>query len=70
MPEYCVSKNPQDNGDHEVHDVTAGMWCLPIALNRHSLGQFPSCQPAVEAAKERYRRVNGCRWCAFRCHTK
>lgn len=37
MAEYCVNKNAQSNGDHEVHNVSAQKWCLPLLANRQDL---------------------------------
>lgn len=34
MPQYCVNSHAQANGDHEVHNVTAGGRCLPVPANR------------------------------------
>lgn len=69
MPTYCVNKDAQSNGDHEVHDVTANKWCLPALRNRQDLGYHGSCSSAVQAAKAYFIQVNGCRWCASPCHT-
>jgi hypothetical protein len=66
---YCVNKNAQTNGDHEVHDVTANKSCLPTPSNRQDLGYHSSCSSAVRAAKAYFNQVNGCRWCATACHT-
>ena len=38
MPGYCVNRNAQTNGDHEVHDVRANKSCLPTLSNRQDLG--------------------------------
>jgi hypothetical protein len=69
MPTYCVNSTAQSNGDHEVHDVTANKWCLPTRANRVDLGHHGTCSSAVRAAKNHFRQVNGCRWCAPACHT-
>lgn len=55
MPNYCVNKQAQANGDHEVHDLTPGV-CnrLPLVSNQQALGYNASCQPAVQAAKLHY----------------
>ena len=69
MPNYCVNKVAQSNGDHEVHDTTAAKWCLPSPVNRQDLGFHSSSASAVQRAKNYYSQVNGCRWCAPNCHT-
>ena len=52
MAKYCVNKNPQDNGDHEVHTYSCE-W-LPSEANRLYLGIFDNCAPAVQEAKKCY----------------
>ncbi len=69
MPSYCVNTRAQSNGDHEVHDVTAGKSCLPDPANRLNLGIFSSCSGAVIQAKRSYTQSNGCVHCAPACHT-
>src|SRR5690606_26723415 len=70
MPDYCVNKTAQSNGDHEVHDLTPGA-ChrLPEAWNRLDLGYHSECSSAVRKAKETYRQSNGCYHCCRACHT-
>ncbi len=69
MPTYCVNKDAQSNGDHEVHDLTAGCAYEPAPANQIALGSHASCQSAVRAASSYYRQVNGCYYCARACHT-
>ena len=69
MPNYCVNKRAQDNGDHEVHDLASTQGCLPDASNRLALGQHRDCRGAVAAAKQTFPRSNGCAKCAPACHT-
>ena len=64
MPYYCVNKNAQSNGDHEVHDTTANRWCLPDASNRRDLGYHAGCAGAVTAARAAFH--SGQRLCALR----
>jgi len=70
MPNYCVNKQAQANGDHEVHDLTPGV-CnrLPLVSNQQALGYHVSCQSAVQAAKLHYWQSNGCYYCCPTCHT-
>ena len=67
MKKYYLNTQAQSNGDHEVHEATC--MYLPSAQNREVLGEFPSCQDAVMAAKRNYTKVNGCFYCAKSCHT-
>lgn len=69
MPDYCVNRQAQSNGDHEVHDLSSTKRCLPDPVNRIALGWHASCTSAVEAAKRQYSQVNGCFYCAPACHT-
>ena len=68
MAYYYVNKNQQSNGDHEVH--TTGCSFMPSEANRIYLGNFTSCAPAVQKAKEYYQQVNGCYYCSRPCHTQ
>lgn len=67
MANYCVNKNAQSNGDHEVH-VSGCSW-MPDAANRQYLGEFTNCYGAVIEAKKYYRQSNGCAYCCPACHT-
>ncbi|MDE0775107.1 MAG: hypothetical protein OSB43_02370 [Nocardioides sp.] len=69
MPNYCVNKAQQANGDHEVHDLTSNKGCLPSPANQQALGYHSGCASAVQAARSFFVQVNGCRWCAPTCHT-
>ena len=74
MPEYCINRNQQSNGDYEVHDLTPGN-CnhLPNLENRIGLGAFSDCKGAVREAKRRFpdnsNKINGCYYCSRPCHT-
>lgn len=69
MANYCVNKNAQSNGDHEVHNLEAGCSFLPDASNRLALGNHANCSTAVQKAKQTYSQSNGCAYCASACHT-
>ena len=70
MGDYCVKRNAQANGDHEVHNVTRGCSFLPDPVNRVALGYHPGCASAVAQAKRyHYSQSNGCAYCAADCHT-
>ena len=65
---YYVNKNAQSNVDHEVHAEECSY--LPAVANRDYLGYYSDCSSAVTEAKAKgYSRVNGCYWCANKCHT-
>lgn len=70
MARYCVNKNAQTNGDHEVHNLNVATSCLPEFLNRYDLGEHPNCRSAVAAAKNIYAQSNGCAICTPECHTQ
>lgn len=70
MPNYCVNKNNQSNGDHEVHDLSPGACIrLPDYYSRLDLGYHSNCQSAVRQAKGTYPQSNGCYYCCPTCHT-
>ena len=64
MPNYCVNRNVDHPGDHEVHDLDSTLGCLPAPANRLNLGQHASSVEAVAAAQVHFPTANGCRWCA------
>ncbi len=68
MASYYVNKNPQENGDHEVHKL--GCSWLPENENRIYLGVHLTCHTAVREAKKHYAQVNGCFYCSKDCHTQ
>ena len=70
MPNYCVNRDVQPTGEHEVHDLASNQGCLPDEGNRFPLGYFASCSGAVAAASRRYDNVDGCRWCVPACHAR
>jgi hypothetical protein len=69
MADYCVNKNAQSNGDHEVHNLDANCSYLPDSSNRLALGNHANCTTAVQKAKQTYPQSNGCAYCAAACHT-
>ncbi|MEN9895496.1 MAG: hypothetical protein RIR97_1348 [Pseudomonadota bacterium] len=68
MANYYRNKNAQSNGDHEVHRENCS-W-LPTIQNRQLLGDFLSCQPAVQKAKLFDQHADGCAYCSPSCHTR
>ena len=71
MPNYILNKNAQNNGDHEVHEKTAGCSYMPNIENQMELGFHATCHGAVAEGKKRHpdARVNGCYYCCNPCHT-
>jgi len=67
MPQYCVNRQEQPNGDHEVHAEGCTFW--PSPPNAQLLGWHSDCVPAVQAARSYFYRVNGCKFCSLLCHT-
>lgn len=67
---YCVNKNPQETGEHEVHDVSCESPHLPKPENRIELGWHPDCHSALEEARRHYLNVDGCAECCASCHTR
>lgn len=70
MPNYCVNKNAQPTGEHEVHNVTANCNYLPLPSNRLDLGWHADCESAIKKAKNHYSNVDGCYYCCKECHTR
>ena len=66
MADYCVNKEAQSNGDHEVHTYSCSH--LPSESNRKYLGKFDNCHDAVEEARRYYSQVDGCYHCSYACH--
>lgn len=64
---YCMNKNSQSNGDHEVHTENCDK--LPKPENQLDLGNFDNCQDAVREAKKYDSEADGCFYCCRPCHT-
>ena len=65
---YCVNKNEQDTGEHEVHALDCEH--KPEPENQIYLGRFNTCHEAINKAKEYYTNVDGCFYCSKECHTR
>lgn len=70
MPRFCVNKNAQSTGEHEVHNLDAGCRNLPDYQNQLSLGLHANCAGALSAAKKYYSNVDGCAYCVPECHKR
>jgi hypothetical protein len=67
---YCVNKCAEDNGDHEVHDLTPNKCVrLPHPFNRLILGNHSSAASAITEAKKSYRQIVGCVFCCPEHHS-
>ena len=70
MPQYCVNRNRDNRGHHEVHVLNNTCTRLPNPENRVALGNHASCSSAVQEAKQRgYSTANGCYYCSPACNT-
>ncbi len=67
MSIYYVNKNPQANGDHEVH--VSDCTFLPSSDNRLFLGNHFDCKSALVKARIHFPQSNGCFYCCKPCHT-
>ena len=70
MTTYCVNKNAQPTGEHEVHETTCEKPNMPEPKNRVDLGWHVDCHSAVKEAKKKYSNVDGCYYCCNPCHTR
>lgn len=66
MNNYCVNKNTDENGYHEVHQLSCNH--LPIKENRIEFFAV-SDSSAMIKAKDFYSNVDGCYYC-MRAHHK
>ena len=66
MPTYYINRNPQANGDHEVHESSCS-W-LALVTSKMELGYFANCHGAVAKAKQYYPTADGCKHCSPACH--
>lgn len=69
---YCVNRNPQPTGEHEVHNLNAQCQSrhFPAPHNQVDLGYHSDCHSAVRKARTIYANVDGCYYCAPACHTR
>lgn len=70
MPRFCVNKNAQHTGEHEVHNLDANCAYLPDPANRQSLGSHQDCRGALAEARKYYTTVDGCAYCCPACHRR
>lgn len=70
MPNYCVNRQAQPSGEHEVHNTSSSCSYLPSIENRIDLGWHPDCRSAIQKAKDYYSNVDGCYYCCRECHSR
>ena len=70
MARYCVNKNAQPTGEHEVHNLDIGCIFLPAPRNQQPLGDCEDCSEAITRAQEYYSIVDSCAYCTPECHTQ
>ena len=68
MDHYYLNRNPQAEGEREVHISTCSF--LPDQKNQIDLGYFTHCSEAMKEAKKHYINVDGCYYCCRACHTR
>jgi len=68
MYKYCVNRNAQPTGEHEVHKE----WCcrLPEPQNQLYLGYCLNALDALKKARNFFYDVDGCYYCCSEAHRK
>ena len=71
MEQFIININPQNSGEHEVHNKTRGCRSMPDYQNQVDLGFHSSCHSAVASAKAQWpnAKIDGCYYCCNACHT-
>ena len=65
---YYVNDWRPQHGDHIVHKE--GCYYLERIESSMYLGLFTHCEAAMEQARKRYRKINGCYNCSRDCHAR
>lgn len=65
MPSYYANRRQQAGGDTEIHTSK----CRYFPKKGLYLGDFETCQPAVEEARRFFASPNGCALCCPECNT-
>ncbi len=68
MKTYYVNNTQVNNPGlhHEVHTTDCHLFAS--IQSKTKLGEYSSCQPAVEEAKTIYSDADGCKHCCLACH--
>jgi hypothetical protein len=65
MRKYCLDKNTNDDGNHNVHTDSCGF--LPSLDNQINLGFHDTSEKAIDNAKKLYPevadKIQGCQFC-------
>lgn len=69
MARYCMNKNSQLNGDHEVHILNGTCDHLPATEKRLQLGEHPTTYSAILKAQQFDSKADGCFYCCTTRHT-
>ncbi|AZQ11490.1 hypothetical protein STH12_02412 [Shewanella khirikhana] len=72
MPEYIIDDTRNDEGYHEIHNLTLGCKYMPLPERQVYLGMQPTCKEASLSALRRWRKIkiNGCEHCCRSCYHK
>ena len=65
---FFLSTTTTNNGEHIVHKEVCDF--LPTNSLRIDLGEYYSCEEALEEAKKKFKNSNGCFHCLVLCHDK
>lgn len=68
MYRYCVNRNAQPTGEHEVHKE--GCYRMPEPRNQLYLGYFLNANDAAREARKYFNDVDGCYYCCSEAHRK
>jgi len=63
---FFLSTTTTNKGQYIVHKAVCDF--LPNDSLRVDLGEYYSCEEALDSAKEKYDNINGCFHCALLCH--
>jgi len=67
MPHFYLSKDLNQNFEHEVHKESCLF--LPNKTENIALGKFKSPKEAFKSGKKIIDKINGCYWCCKEIHT-
>ncbi|MAM70634.1 MAG: hypothetical protein CMP91_05760 [Gammaproteobacteria bacterium] len=70
MQHFCVSKIPNSEGKHEIHNLSKGCRFIPYPQDQFDLGEHKSCFGAILQARQSYSKSYGCRYCCNECNPR
>lgn len=65
---YYVNTTPKIDGRYEVHAISCVQ--TPLIKTTIPLGEFASCQEAINAAQLKYPKATGCYYCCKDCYMR